>query len=130
MKSQVQLPDLKRLFEEIDANQKEIDKIKENYAGTQVEEETEYDKAGAVSKKEVNEYTFFYLNGDEVTTLVKKDGKPLGEADQTKENEKTQKRIEEAQKREKKKEEKDEKAKEEGKESKTTTNLASKCFYA
>jgi hypothetical protein len=118
MKSQVQLPDLKKLFEEIDANQKEIDKIKENYAGTQVEEETEYDKAGGVSKKEVNEYSFFYLNGDEVTTLVKKDGKPLSEADQTKENEKTQKRIAEAQKREKKKEQKDEKAKEEGKESK------------
>jgi hypothetical protein len=118
MKSQVQLPDLKKLFEEIDTNQKEIDKIRENYAGTQVEEETEYDKAGMVSKKEVNEYTFFFLNGDEVTTLVKKDGKPLSEADQKKENEKTQKRIEEAQKKEKKKEEKEEKAKEEGKDSK------------
>jgi hypothetical protein len=118
IKSQVQLPDLKKLFEEIDANQKEIDKIKENYAGTQVEEETEYDKAGTVTRKEVNEYTFFYLNGDEITTLVKKDGKPLSEAEQKKENEKTQKRIEEEQKKEKKKEEKDEKAKEEGKESK------------
>jgi hypothetical protein len=71
-----------------------------------------------VSRKEVNEYTFFFLNGDEVTTLVKKDGKPLSEADQKKENEKTQKRIEEAQKKEKKKEEKEEKAKEEGKDSK------------
>jgi hypothetical protein len=118
IKSQVQLPDLKKLFEEIDANQKEIDKIKENYAGTQVEEETEYDKAGTVTKKEVNEYTFFYLNGDEITTLVKKDGKPLSEAEQKKENEKTQKRIEEEQKKEKKKEEKDEKAKEQGKQSK------------
>src|SRR5271169_250146 len=118
IQSQVKLPDLKKLFEEIDANQKEIDKIKENYAGTQVEEETEFDKAGKVSKQETSEYTFFYLNGDEVTTLVKKDGKPLGEPEQKKENEKTQKRIEEAQKKEKKKEEKEEKAKEEGKESK------------
>jgi hypothetical protein len=118
MQSQVKLPDLKKLFEEIDANQKEIDKVKENYAGTQVEEETEYDKTGKVSKKEINEYTFFYLNGDEVTTLVKKDGKPLSEEKQKEENEKTQKRIAEAQKKEKKKEEKEEKAKEEGKESK------------
>jgi hypothetical protein len=120
-KSQVQLPDLKRLFEEIDANQKQIDKIRENYAGTQVEEETEYDKSGKVTKKEVNEYTFFYLNGDEITTLVKKDGKPLSDEEQKKENEKTQKRIEQEQKREKKKEEKEEKkeekAKEEGKDS-------------
>lgn len=118
MKSQVKLPDLKQLFEEIDANQKQIDKIKENYAGTQVEEEYEYDKNDKVTKKEMNEYTFFYLNGDEITTLVKKDGKPLSEEQQKKENEKTQKRIEEEQKKEKKKENKEEKAKEEGKEPK------------
>jgi len=118
IKAQVKLPDLKQLFQEIDANQKQIDKIKENYAGTQVEEETEYDKNGKVTKKEVNEYTFFYLNGDEITTLVKKDGKPLNEEEQRKENEKTSKRIEGAQKQGKKKEEKEAKAKEKGKDSK------------
>jgi hypothetical protein len=117
-KSQVQLPDLKKLFEEIDANQKQIDKIKENYAATRVEEETEYDKTGKVTKKDVKEYTFFYLNGDEISTLVKKDGKPLSEEDQKKENEKTAKHIEEAQKEAKKKEEKEQKAKEEGKQKK------------
>jgi hypothetical protein len=118
IQSQVKLPDLKKLFEEIDANQKEIDKVKENYAGRQVEEETEYDKSGKVTKKEVNEYTFFYLNGDEITTLLKKDGKPLSDEELKKENDKTQKRILEAQKKEKQKEAKEEKAKEEGKESK------------
>jgi len=117
-KSQVQLPDLKKLFEEIDANQKQIDKIKENYAGTNVEEETDFDKSGKVTKTEAKEYTFFYLDGEEVSTLVKKDGKPLSEEEQKKENEKTRKRIEEIQKREKKKEAKEEKAKEEGKEKK------------
>ena len=115
-KSQVQLPDLKALFKEIDDNQKAIDKIKENYAGTRAEETTEFEKDGKVKKIENNEYTFFYLNGDEVSTLVKKDGKALGDAEQQKENEKTQKEIAEIQKREAKKEAKDEKAKEEGKE--------------
>jgi len=115
IKSQVKLPDLKALFKEIDDNQKAADKIRENYAGTRVEEETEFEKDGKVKKTEVNEYTFFYLNGDEVSTLVKKDGKPLGDAEQKKENEKTQKEIENIQKREAKKEAKDEKAKEEGK---------------
>src|SRR5467141_1815846 len=114
-KSQVQLPDLKALFKEIDDNQKAIDKLKENYAGSQSEEETEFEGDGRVKKRELNEYTFFYLNGDEITTLVKKDGKPLNEAEQKKENEKTQRRIEEQQKRETKKEAKAEKAKEEGK---------------
>jgi hypothetical protein len=115
IKSQVKLPDLKALFKEIDDNQKAIDKLKENYAGSQSEEETEFEGDGKAKKHEISEYTFFYLNGDEITTLVKKDGKPLSEAEQKKENEKTQKRIEEHQKRAAKKEAKEEKAKEQGK---------------
>lgn len=118
IKSQVKLPDLKALFKEIDDNQKAIDKLKENYAGTRLEEETEFEKDGKVKKTDVKEYTFFYLNGEEVSTLVKKDGKPLGDEEQKKENEKTQKEIENIQKREAKKEAKDVKAKEEGKKDK------------
>lgn len=115
IKSQVKLPDLKALFKEIDDNQKAIDKIKENYTGTRAEEETEFESNAKVKKREVTEYTFFYLNGEEVSTVVKKDGKALSDAEQKKENEKTQKRIEELQKRETKKEAKEEKAKEQGK---------------
>src|SRR5437588_1813432 len=114
-KSQVKLPDLKALFKEIDDNQKAIDKLKENYAGSQSAEETEFEGDGRMKKHDINEYTFFYLNGDEITTLVKKDGKPLNDTEQKRENEKTQKRIEEHQKRATKKEAKEEKAKEEGK---------------
>jgi len=114
-KSQVQLPDLKALFKEIDENQKAIDKIKENYAGTRNEEETEYDKTGKISKRELRESTFFYLNGHEVSTLVKKDGKPLSEEEQKKENDRVQKEIQDIEKRDAKKEAKEEKAKEEGK---------------
>src|SRR6267143_753606 len=115
IRSQVRLPDWKALVKEIDDNQKAIDKIKENYAGSQSEEETEFEGDGRVKKRESNEYTFFYLNGQEVTTRVKKDGKLLSAEEQKKENEKTQKRIEELQKRETKKEAKAEKSKEEGK---------------
>ena len=115
VKSQVKLPDLKALFKEIDDNQKAIDKIKENYAGTETEEETAYEGDGKMKKHETRESTFFYLDGDEITTLVKKDGKPLSAKEQEKENEHVRKRIEEHQKRQAKKEEKEENAKEEGK---------------
>jgi hypothetical protein len=115
-KSQVQLPDLKALFKEIDDNQKAIDKLKENYAGTRNEEETEYDKSGSVTKRESKEFTFFYLDGQEVSTLTKKDGKPLSDDEQKKENEKTQKEIQDIQKSQAKKEAKEEKAKEKGNE--------------
>ena len=128
MKSQVKLPDLKALFKEIDDNQKAIDKLKENYAGTRVEEETDFEKDGQVKKTDLKEYTFFYLNGDEVSTLVKKDGKALSDDEQKKENEKTQKEIEEIQKREAKKESKDEKAKEEGKKEKDDDDVGIEPF--
>lgn len=114
-KSQVHLPDLKALFKEIDDHQKAIDEIKENYAGTRSDEETEYDKSGKVTTHKVESYSFFYLNGEEVSTLTGKDGKALGEEEQKKENEKTQKRIQELEKRESKKEAKEEKSKEQGK---------------
>lgn len=127
-KSQVQLPDLKALFEEIDKNQKAIDKIKENYAGTRDEEETEYDKTGKISKRELNEYTFFYLDGEEVSTLVKKNGQPLSEEQQKKEEEKTRKRIEELQKQEAKKEAKEERAKEQGKQQKDEDEVTIETF--
>ena len=116
-KSQVQLPDLKALFEEIDQNQKAIDKLKENYAGTRVEDETEFENDGRVKKHERKEFTFFFLNGDEISTLVKKDGQPLSAEEQKKENEQTQSRIQAAEKREAKKESKEEKDKEQGKDS-------------
>ena len=128
MKSQVQLPDLKALFKEIDDNQKAIDKLKENYAGTRVEEETEFEKDGKPKKPDVKEYTFFYLNGDEVSTLVKKDGKPLSPEEQAKENEKTQKEIEDIQKREAKKEAKEEKDKQEGKKEKDDDDVGIETF--
>src|SRR6516165_9460034 len=98
-KSQVQLPDLKQLFAEIDANQKAIDKVKENYTGRRAVEETQYDASGKVSKLERREETFFYLDGEEISTLVAKDGKPLSDEKQRKEK-------------------KEEKAKQEGKEQK------------
>jgi hypothetical protein len=118
IKSQVHLPDLKKLFAEIDANQKVVDKIKENYTGRRATEETQFDGSGKVTKVERQEYTFFYLNGEEISTLVGEDGNPLSEQKQAKQNEITKKRIEEVQKEQAKKEDQEKKAREEGKDEK------------
>ncbi len=114
-KSQIHLPDLKALFHEIDENQKAIDKIKENYAGSRIEEETEYDGKGNVKKRQAEEYTFFYLYGHEVSTLVKKNGVPLSAEEQKKENERVEKHIREIQEREAKREAKEQKKPDAGK---------------
>ena len=67
---------------------------------------------------ERQQHTFFYLNGEEISTLVGEGGKSLSEEKQAKQNDITKKRIEEIQKRQSKKEEKEEKAREEGKDEK------------
>jgi hypothetical protein len=113
-KSQVQLPDLKVLFKEIEANQKAIDRIKENYAGTKIDEETDYE-GGKPKEPDVRESTFFYLNGTEVSTLVKINGKPLSEEAQRKENARVLKQIDELEKSANQKEGKDQKDKQAGK---------------
>jgi len=118
VKSQVHLPALKKLFAEIDENQKQADKIKENYTGRRATEETEFDATGKISKVEREEHTFFYLKGEEISTLVGRDGHPLTDSEQAKQNEMTRKRIEQIQKKQTKKDEKEEKAREEGKQDK------------
>jgi hypothetical protein len=111
-KSQIQLPDLKQLFAEIDANQKTIDKLKENYTGRRAVEETQYDGSGKVTKLDRREETFFYLDGEEISTLVAKGGKPLSDDEQRKENERVQKRVAKHQEERAHKEKKEGKAKE------------------
>jgi hypothetical protein len=125
LKSQVKLPDLKSLFKELDDNQKAIDKLKENYAGTRTEEETEYDSDGKAKKHELNEFTFFYLDGEEVSSLTKKNGKPISDAEAKKETENAQKQVEAIQKRRAKKEAK---AQAEGKEEKDPQDVGIEMF--
>jgi hypothetical protein len=115
-KSQVQLPDLKALFKQIDANQQALDKIKENYAGTKIEEETEYEGNGKPKKPDVRESTFFYLDGTEVSTLVKINGQPLSPEAQKKENARVLKQIDDLEKSANKKATTGEKDKQEQKE--------------
>lgn len=127
-KSQVRLPDMQALFKRIHDNQKALKKTREDYAGTRREEETEYDGNGKVKKVETKRYTFFYLGGEEVSTLVQKNGNALTEEEQRKENEKTRKRIEELQKHEAKKEVKEERDKEQGKEEKDNDHAGLEVF--
>jgi hypothetical protein len=128
LKSQVKLPDLKALFKELDDNQKAIDKIKEDYAGTSTEEETEFDSDGKVKKHTVTESTFFYFDGEEISEVSKKDGKALSEAEQKKETDNAQKRVEEIQKERAKKDAKEEKAKEQGKPEKDDDSVGIEVF--
>jgi hypothetical protein len=85
-KSQVVLPDLKKLFAEVDERQKANDKLRQKYAGTKIENETDIDKKGNPTKAEVTESFFFYYNGGEVDRVLKKNGQPLSAEERQKED--------------------------------------------
>jgi hypothetical protein len=86
-KSQVVLPDLKKLFAEVDERQKANDKLRQKYAGTKIENEAEIDKKGNPIKPEVTESFFFYYNGGEVDRVLQKNGQPLSPEERRKEDE-------------------------------------------
>ena len=75
----------------------------------------------------MKEYTFFYLNGDEVSTLVKKDGKALsdGRAEKRKRKD-AENGLKRPKNGTKKKKRRNRRPRKEGKEAKTTTILESR----
>ena len=85
-KSQVVLPDLKKLFGEVHERERANEKLRQQYAGTKIENETEIDKKGNPTKPEITESFFFYYNGGEVDRVLKKDGQPLSPEERRKED--------------------------------------------
>jgi hypothetical protein len=117
LSSQVKLPDLKALFKEIDEHQKAIDKLQQQYAGTEVEEEVEYGSGDKVKSRKVTESKFFHYDGEEISIVLSRDGKPLSGAEEKVENDNARKGVEEIRKRHAEEEVKKEKDKAEGRKS-------------
>lgn len=93
------LPDIADLLKAVDHNQKAIEKLVEQYTCDKTEEQFDVDSHGQVKSKGVKEYNVFYLDGDEVDRLVKKDGHPLDTAEEQKQNEHIQKVVNEYEKK-------------------------------
>jgi hypothetical protein len=89
------LPDIKQLLNEVQENQKQLENLVDQYSCTEDEEVRELDKDGKVKKTIAKEYMDFYLGGQLVRREVKKDGKPLTDDQQKKEDSRIEKRIRE-----------------------------------
>jgi len=87
------LPDIASLLGEVQSNQKVIDEARENYTYTKLEEEAELDGRGQVKSKHRQEYEVFYVNGNEIQTLIARDGKTLASSETQKEQERVQKQV-------------------------------------
>jgi hypothetical protein len=98
------LPDVNQLLMDVSRNQKRIDSLVDPYTCTETDEENELNGKGEIKRRTVKEYEVFFFGGEAIKRLTKKDGRPLKEGDQKKEDDRAEKRIREIQKRQAKEE--------------------------
>ncbi|HEV2489596.1 MAG TPA: hypothetical protein VGT03_07295 [Candidatus Acidoferrales bacterium] len=87
------LPEIAQLLKDVDKNQKQIDKIKEDYACMEQEIEQDVDGTGRVKKQRANLYQVSYVSGNEIDRQIQKDGKPFSPDEQKKEDDRIAKRV-------------------------------------
>jgi hypothetical protein len=92
------LPDIRELMQQVQAHQRQLDKVRESYTYTSMQTTEDIDASGQVKKTESEEREDFFVNGHIIERTVKKDGRPLSDHDQQKETERVTKLVEKAEK--------------------------------
>jgi hypothetical protein len=91
------IPGIRDLMTEVAAHQKQVEKVRENYTFHSSTVIQDLDSGGKVTKTESEDSEVFYVNTHRIERTVKKDGKPLSDHDQQKEQERVTKLVEKAQ---------------------------------
>jgi hypothetical protein len=92
--AQTPLPEPATLVKEIEAHQRRMDELRENYTFHEVTLTDELDTNGAVKGTESEERDVFFVNGYRIARLVKKNGRELSEGDRKSEQHRIDKLIE------------------------------------
>jgi hypothetical protein len=87
------LPDVKVLLDEIRANAEKIDNILENYSYKETRIDREIDKSGNLVEKDSETVLLSFYKGNRIRRLIEKNGKPLSDSDQAKEDKDIEKQI-------------------------------------
>ncbi|AXC10903.1 hypothetical protein ACPOL_1557 [Acidisarcina polymorpha] len=90
------IPDIKTLMLQVQAHQRQLDQVRENYTFREVMQTDDLDSNGQVKKTETEEYEVFYVNSHHIQRLVKKNGKQLSADEQKKEQDRVTKEVEKA----------------------------------
>ena len=104
--SNAPLPDIVRLLSEVQANEDKVEEILDNYSFKQKITDRELGKDGILREKEQETYLLSFYKGYRIRRLIGKDGKPLSEQQQAKEDKKTLENVEDIEKEIAKQEEK------------------------
>ncbi len=87
------LPDAATMLREVEAHQKQLDKARENYTFREVQTTRELDSSGKTKKTETEEHEVFFVNGQQIEKLVRKDGKDLTPDQARKEQDRVNKEV-------------------------------------
>jgi cellobiose-specific phosphotransferase system component IIA len=87
------LPDASSLLRDVEAHQKHLDEVRENYTFRSIQTVRELDGKGNVKKVESEEHEVFFVNRHQVEKLTRKDGKDLTPEQARKEQDKVNKEV-------------------------------------
>jgi hypothetical protein len=87
------LPDAATILREVEAHQKQLDKVREDYTFRAVQTTRQLDSNGNTKKVESEEHEVFFVNGERVQKLVRKDGKDLTPEQARKEQDRVNKEV-------------------------------------
>jgi hypothetical protein len=87
------IPDAATMLREVEAHQKQLDKIREDYTFRSVETTRQLDGSGNTKKVETEEHEVFFVNSERVQKLVRKDGKDLTPEQARKEQDRVNKEV-------------------------------------
>jgi hypothetical protein len=90
---QAALPDAATMLREVEAHQKQLDKVRENYTFRAIQTTRQLDSGGNTKKIETEEHEIFFVNGHQVQKLVRKDGKDLTPDQARKEQDRVNKEV-------------------------------------
>jgi hypothetical protein len=87
------LPDAATILREVEAHQKQLDKMREDYTFRALQTTRQLDSHGNIKKIETEEHEVFFVNGQRVEKLVRKDGKELTPEQARKEQDRVNKEV-------------------------------------
>lgn len=92
-RSSTPLPDLPALLKEVEANQQNVEKLRENYTYTMEQTHLEVDSKGNLRNRGEATYEVFHLGAWRVSKLVARNGQPLSPEEARKEERRVEKII-------------------------------------
>jgi hypothetical protein len=87
------LPDAATMLREVEAHQKQLDKVREDYTFRAIQTTRELDSSGKTKKVETEEHEVFFVNRQRIEKLVRKDGKDLTPDQARKEQDRVNKEV-------------------------------------